>query len=703
MSPRIDAADKAKGRTLFAADVAPPGLCYAALVRSPVPHARITAVDVAAAASMPGVVGVFTADDMPDSTFGRRVKDIPILARGMVRFIGERVAAVVAETREQAEAAALAVDVHYQDLPAVFDAAEALSPAAPAVHDAPWSYPGAVVAESDPVNTQSHLRRGDARHVDELLNTAAHVVDRIYTTPSGHQGYLEPQACVAQVHDDGSVHVWASDKSPYRVRDEVAACLRLNKSDIVLHPVAIGGDFGGKGLIGDVPVCVQLARLTGRPVKLALRYAEDLTAVSPRHPATMRVRVGCDRTGRLVALSFDALLDGGAYAGFKPRADVDLHGLVDAGSPYRIPAVYSEARIAYTNSVPRGHMRAPGAPQATFAVESALDELAFQMGMPPVELRRRNLLHDGDANIHGIKWAQCRGQDTLDAAIREASTPCPPPPPGWLTGRGVGVYDRRTTRAVRTSLRLVTEPDGGIRAEVAVPETGTGSHTVARRILAAGLGVPVDTVRVVHVPTHELPYDRGAGGSRVTVGLGSAATAAVAAWADRGDRNAVTVDVDEDLGVDVTSYCVQVADVAVDPDTGQVRVLRLVSAVDVAEVLNPVAHSMQLDGGTAMGYGFACLEDLHVEEGQVWSGTLGEFKLPSVRDLPPLQTVLVPGGRGVGPLNIKAAGELTNAATAAAIANAVAAATNVRIRSLPIRAEAVWAALKQDRTTEGHQ
>lgn len=696
MSPRLDAVDKARGRTLFAADTMLPGMCHAALVRSPVPHARIGRLDLAAARSAPGVIGVFSAHDVASATFGRRVRDIPILARGKVRFIGERVVAVVAETRELAEEAALQVEIEYEELPAALSAPEALAPNAPAVHDSPWDYPGAVVTKADPVNLQSHVARGDPRRAEALLAAAAHVVDRTYTTPAGHQGYLEPQACVASVDTDGAVHVWASDKSPYRVREALAACLQLDKSRVIVHPVAIGGDFGGKGLIGEIPLCVELARLTRRPVKLALRYSEDLTATSPRHTMALRVRTGCDQDGRLQALRVDAVVDGGAYAGFKPRANVDLSGLLDAGSPYRIAAAYTDARIAYTNSVPRGHMRAPAAPQATFAVESALDELALEAGFAPVELRRRNLLGDGEPNIHGITWAQCRGLETLEAALEAASVPCPAPA-GWLTGAGIGIYDRRTTRAARTSLRLVAEAVGGIRAEVAVPETGTGSHTVARRILADALGLPEEAVRVVHVPTHQLPYDRGAGGSRVSVGLGSVVAAAVKAWGDRGDRDAVTVEVDEDMGVDVTSYCVQVADVAVAPDTGTVRVLRLVTAVDVAEVLNSVAHSMQLDGGTAMGYGFACLEDLHVQAGQVWSGTLGEFKLPSIRDLPALRTVLVPGGRGVGPLNIKAAGELSNVPTAAAIANAVAAACGVRIRSLPLRAEAVWTALHQER------
>jgi CO/xanthine dehydrogenase Mo-binding subunit len=691
VGPRLDAADKVRGVTRYTADVSLAGMCHVALVRSPLPHAEIAGIDTGQAGAAPGVVGVFTAEDVPAATFGRRVRDIPILARGTVRFIGERVAAVVAATREQAERAAQLVDVHYRDLPAVLDAGQAVRPGAPLVHQDPGGYPGAAVTRSDQPNLQSYRRHGDRRQAERLLAQAAYAIDRVYTTPTGHHGYLEPQACVADARVDGSLHIWATDKSPYRLREELAACLAIDATTVVVHPVAIGGDFGGKGLIGDAPLCAALSRLTRRPVRLALRYSEDLTATSPRHPTRIRVRVGGDRDGHLLALHVDVLADGGAYAGFKPRQHVDLHGLVDAGSPYRIPAVYIESRIAYTNSVPRGHMRAPGGPQVTFAVESALDELATAAGVSPVDLRRHNLLRTGEPNPRGVTWAEVRGGQTLEAALA-AVAHRPAAPAGWLTGTGVAVYDRGTTRRVRTSLRLVQQ-GRLLRAEVPVPETGTGSHTALQRMLASGLGIAADRIRVVHVPTAQLPYDRGAGGSRVTVGLGRAAAAAVEAWQQRGSAQSVTVDVDDDLGVDVTSYCVQVATVAVDPQTGVVRVLDLLTALDVAEIVNPVAHQMQVDGGTAMGYGFACLEDLQVEAGQVWSGHLGEFKIPSIRDLPPLRTVLVAGGRGVGALNLKAVGELTIAPTAAAIANAVAAACGVRIRSLPIRAETVWALL----------
>lgn len=685
---RADARAKATGSLAYVADVRLKGMVHAALVRSPLPHARVGGIEVGAALACAGVIGVYSAADLPPGTWGRRVRDVPLLATGKVRFVGDPVAVVVATRREEAEAAAALVDVSYEELPAVFDPAAALEPGAPLLHDVAWSYPGSVVSEGDPGNLQSLVVEGPPGPVEAALAAAAHVVEATYTTPAGHQGYLEPQGCIARAGEDGTVEVWAANKSPYRLRTHVADCLGLDPARIVVNPLPLGGDFGGKGAPMGVPLCVALARIVGRPVRLVLRYSEDLAAANPRHPSRIKVRVGAGRDGLLVGLHVDALFDGGAYAGFKPVANVGLHGAEAAGSSYRIPAVRVESRIAYTNSVPKGHARAPGAPQVTFAVESALDELAGKVGISPVEMRRRNLLLPGEANPYGATWAEARGMEVLEAALGAMERR--PVPAGWLHGWGLAVYDRATAMG-QTSLRLVPLP-GGLRAEVPFPETGTGNHTVVREALARLLGMERAGVEVVHVGTGQLPVDSGVGASRVTTTLSEAAERAAAAWAAREGPGPVEVRVDA-AGVALTSYCVQVAQVAVDPGSGAVRVLEVLSAIDVAQVVHPAGHRMQVDGGAAMGYGFACLEDLEVEGGQVWAGNLGEFKLPSARDVPAWETVLVPGSIGVGVLDVKPVGELANVPTAAAIANAVAAATGVRLRDLPIRAESVYEAL----------
>lgn len=662
--PRIDALEKVSGRAAFVADVSLPGMYHAAVARSQFPHARLSRVDCSDALGMPGVIAAVAGHDLPARLYGRRVRDVPVLARDEVRFIGERVAAVVAQTREQAERAAAKVAVEYDELPAVLDPTAATE--FQAVHES-----------------------GSEAAVEDALARASHILDETYTTPSGHHGYIEPQACVAHAHSDGRIEIWMTNKSPYRLRDQLAACFEIEPSLITIHPVAIGGDFGGKGSPMDAPLCIELSRLTGRPVKLVQRYWEDLVATNPRHAARIRVRAGCDSAGVLVAMHVDALLDGGAYAGFKPRPGVTLHGLEEPGGAYRIPHGFARQRIAYTHTVPRGHMRAPGSPQATFAIESALDELAAKVGIEPAEMRRRNLVRSGETNVWGITWQESRGHATLDAALRAFEKVAAPA--GWRWGSGIAVYELRSA-AGRTSMRLIPLPEGRLKVEVAMPEPGPGGQTVAREAVSRALGIEASLIEVAQVATDGLPNDDGVGASRVTGSLSFVAGKAAEALRSSGGEP-VVVSSQPDEAPPVTSFCVQIAQVAVDPESGQVRVLEVLSAVDVAEILNPAAHRQQIDGGAAMGFGFACLEDVDMREGRVWAANLGEFRIPSAEDVPRWKTVLVPGARGVGPLNVKSAGEVSNSPTAGAIANAVAAAGGVRIRDLPITAEKLYRAL----------
>ena len=689
---RVDARAKLTGQGLYAADVELPGMHHVAVVRSHVPRGRIVAVDCRAALATAGVTGVFTGRDIGLMLYGRRVRDVPVLAVDEVRFVGERVAAVVAESRSAAEKAAATVILEVEELPSTLDAEQALTPGSPMVHETPWAYPGAVVSEADPHHLQSRVRHGRLDEVERRLAASGHVVDHVYSFASGHQGYLEPQTCVASVDSEGTAHVWMANKSPYRLRAQLAACLDMPPERIVIHPVAVGGDFGGKGSPMDAPLCVELARRTGRPVKLVQRYDEDLTSANPRHSGRIRVRAGCDSDGRLTALSADALFDGGAYAGFKPIATVSLHGLTDIGRSYRIPVAAVDIRIAYTNTVPRGHMRAPGAPEAVFAFESALDELAGKAGVSPAEIRRRNLLRTGEANPWGETWVESRGLETLEAALA-AYRPLDVDK-GWRHGCGIAVYDRPTTTG-KTSLRLMPRGEG-VLVEVPMPETGTGVHTVVREGLARALAIEPGLVEVRHVSTAALPHDDGVGGSRVTAALSRAVAQAAAAFTSGGSDQPVMVVVEPGDAPHVTAFCVQIAQVAVDPGSGQVRVLEILSAVDVAEVVNPRAHRLQIEGGAAMGYGLACLEDLVMREGRVWAANLGEFRIPSTVDVPVWRTVLVDGARGVGALRVKSVGELANVPTAAAIAGAVADAVGVRARDLPITAEKVYALLHSE-------
>jgi CO/xanthine dehydrogenase Mo-binding subunit len=591
----------------------------------------------------------------------------------------------------RAEEAAGLVDVTYRELPAVLDPVAALQPSAARVHDAPWSYDGAVVSAGDPANLQSQIITGSLETASAVLARAAHQVSRSYRTPAGHQGYLEPQCWTAVPSESGGVIIEGTAKAPYRLRDQVARTLGKPAELVHVEPVPIGGDFGGKGGVVDATLCAALALWAGQPVRLALRSSDDLTATDARHPALIDVQLGCDEHGQLSAMIVDALFDGGAYAAVKPIPSVNLHGMAEAAVGYRLQAHAVRSRIAYTNRIPKGHMRAPGAPQVIFAIESAVDELAGQAGIPPAELRRRSLLADGDHDAYGHPWPEARGTVTLSAAL--GCPPRVPAPSGWKSGQGLAVYARATSPPAATSLRLVPGADGDFAVEVPFPETGTGSHTLVRNEVAEALGVGIDRVRVRQVSSSSLPYDPGVGASRVTVGLTAAVRELVAAWRDSAGTGPVTVQTEPGSGQPALSYCVQVARVAVDPDTGQVRLQELVTAVDVAAILRRASHQLQLDGGAVMGFGFACLEDLLDEDGQVWAGSLADFRLPTAEDVPVLQTVLVEGSRGVGPANVKAVGELANVPVAAALANAVADAVGIRVRSVPVTAERVYRAL----------
>ncbi len=687
---RVDAESKATGRSRYVADISLPNMVYAAVARSTSAHAKIKKIDTSVAEACPGVIGVFTAKDISQILYGRNLIDTPILANEKVRFIGERVAAVVANSRKEAEDAAAMIEIDYEPLEAVYTAREAIKEGAPVIHPDTLSYKGSIAKPENSPNMIWLGHKGDKLAAELALETSAFTVEHSYRAHGVHQGYLEPQACIADFQSPENVRIWLTNKAPYRVRNMVGDCLGIEPENIVLQPITLGGDFGGKGSPQDAPLCTALSQKVGRPVKMVLHYSEDLTAGNPRHAVDLDIRLGADAEGNLTAAMVIGYLNAGAYGSFTPSAKGPA-GATQLSS-YRVPAFYSESNRVYTNTVPRGNMRAPGASQGTFAIESAMDELAHKIGMDPIEFRRKNLLVEGDKDTDGEHWIEHRGHEVLDAALA-AFTPVEAPP-GWLYGRGMSVYSRHTTSAASTSIRITPVDDGCIRVETPLIETGTGSHTVLRQLLADQLGMPSAKIEVVGVATDELPRDAGAGGSRVTAGLATVVDVAAKAWMNRLRDEPIVAEVDGDSGVHIGSYIVQIAQVAVDPDTGQFKILEFMNAIDVAAIINPLAHQMQIDGGALMGIGCATLENLDEQQGQVWNANLGEYKLSSARDAPPFKTVLVPGGIGIGTANVKNIGESTTPPVGACLANAIFDATKRRIRDLPLTAEKIYEAMR---------
>lgn len=715
--PRIEGPEKVTGRAQYAADISLPGMLWGKILRSPVPHARIKSIDGSRARRLPGVHAVVTGRDVPGHYMGKILRDMPVLCWDRVRYVGDRVAAVAAESPEIAEEAIRLVEVKYEELPAVFDPLEALEPTAPQLHDNVAAYDGFPFERraDDLHNGQTRLfwTKGD---VERGLREADLVLEHTFRIPSRHQGYLEPYASVMAIDDDGRVQAWCSSKAPFRARIQLAKAVSIPEEKIKVNVVCVGGDFGGKGDARDLPIAYFLAKQSGRPVKIIMTYGEELTASNPTHPTVITIQSGVNRDGRLVARWVRCVHASGAYGALKPNAALSTWHYV--GGAYRVPHTSFEFLQVYTNTVPGGYFRAPGAHQYTFALESHTDLIAKELGLDPVEFRMRNILSEGEEDAVGNKLRGFKAREVLQAALKavgwregrlaealEAGGGDDHPGPfeslrehPTLRGRGVALFGRQIGGGAGGAI-LTAEADGTYTVISPTFDVGTGTHTIVRQMVAKEMGVPLDRVHVHVGDTDSAPFDEGPRASRVTYTEGGAVLKACGEMRERlsNERLPVTVTVQHDAPQqhDVMYFSAQVAEVEVDRDTGRVKVHRVVSAHEVGTIINPVTHQGQIDGGFATGYGLAMTEELVSEEGRITNGNLGDYKLPTVADLPPLETVLVPSPGGTGPYEAKAIGELANNATAAAIANAVADAAGARLFELPLTADRIYRALKE--------
>ncbi len=729
--PRLEGPDKVTGRARYTADVTLPGTLWGKVLRSPHPHARIVRVDATAARQVPGVRAVITGQDVQGHYVGKTLRDMPVLCWDRVRFVGDRVAAVAADTPEAADAALDAIEVEYEVLPAVFNPLEAMQPDAPLLHDDVTAYDGApkqwLAPDVHNGVTRLAWSKGD---VEQGFREADLVLEHTFWVPARHEGYIEPHACLVAIDPDERIQVWISAKAPFRVRTQLAKAIGVPEERILVHTIQVGGDFGGKGDAVDAPIAYFLARAAGAPVKLVLTYAEDLTASNPSHPTAITIRSGVMRDGRIVARTARTVHASGAYAALKPNAALSTWHYV--GGCYRVANASFEFLQVATNTVPGGYFRAPGAHQFTFALESHTDLIAQALGVDPAEYRRQHVIAEGEEDAVGNHMRGIKARQVLEAALQAADWGAPKR--ALHTGRGIALFGRQIGGGAGGAV-LTAEPDGSLTLLSPTIDQGCGTHTIARQLVAAEWGVPLEQVRVVVGDTDTAPYDEGPRASRVTYTEGQAVLRAcrelrarlvehaaellycreaevayadgaftgngrslplaeVAARAGRGRPVTVTVAHDAPHVEDVSYFSAQIAEVTVDPETGQVRVDRLVTAHDVGTIINPMLHQGQIDGGVATGLGLALTEELVMEDGRITTANLGEYKLPSAADMPPLETVLVASGGGTGPYEAKAIGEFANNSPPAAIANAVADAVGVRLFELPITAERVYRALR---------
>jgi CO/xanthine dehydrogenase Mo-binding subunit len=725
---RPDGVDKVTGTGRYAADFGLPGMLWGKALHSPYAHARILKIDTSAAKALPGVHAVVTANDIQFGPWGRAIKDIPVLAQDRVRFIGERVAAVAADDEDIAQAALDLIDVEYEELPAVFDVMNAIKDGAPLLHPDFPSYTGGRPLDK-PTNVYSSAvnEKGD---LEAGFAAADVIVKNTYTLSRQHQAYLEPQTVAMSVEGD-MVQVWACSKAPYDSRNALAVAIEVPAENVVFNHSYIGGDFGGKASTANLPICYFLAKAAGRPVLMVQEYIEEFMAGNPRHSAVIKLKTGVKRDGTITAHQAHAYVNSGAYAGYKPNGIIGGAMRAACGGPYRMQNVRLESSEVYTNTVPCGHMRSPGEPQGVFAAESHIDEVARAIGMDPLEFRLRNVIRDGDETPMGQLHPDLRGYETLVAAAEAAEYSRPRP---QNVGIGIAMCDRAPVGGEGT-MTITLDADGSVVIGTAIFDQGTGTYATQRQIVAEELGVDPTRIEFEYWPTGRVNHDAGVGGMRATrvnslLAYEAAqdtkrALLAVAAetlgWPVdrlvlRGDEvrrtdqeEAITWTdliakagrpvignghVNEQGRSEITCFAVQVAEVEVDLETGEVKLLNFTTAHDTGQIINPIGHQGQINGGLVQGIGFAMMEELQIEDGRITTLSFGDYKIPTARDIPPLKTVVLSAESGIGPYHIKGIGETPNTPTAAAIANAVQAACGVRIRDLPITSEKVYRALR---------
>jgi CO/xanthine dehydrogenase Mo-binding subunit len=558
------------------------------------------------------------------------------------------------------------------------------------------------------------------------------IVEGTYKTPVVHHAYLEPNSSLVWIDEEERIQVWASNKTPYDLRRQLSDALDVNEDQIIVNAAFIGGDFGGKGSPMDVPLCYFLAKHSGQPVLMVMDYVEEFMAGDPRHASITRFKTGVKNDGSMTAHQAEVIFNSGAYGGFKPA--VNLPGAMSAGGLYKVPHAKIESKLVYTHTIHGGHMRSPGEPQTSFAMESHIDEIAYKLGISPLDYRRQNLIEEGDSMASGLTFHDVRIRETLEAAV-DASEYLKPKPPH--VGRGIGVGERPAGGG-QGQTSVVMDPNGGVTLYTVLFDQGSGANTSLRQIVAEELGLPMDRIQYVVGTTAAAPYDSGLGAARATriesdstnkavVEVREKVTrlgAEIMGWAEErtvligenlvnqesgetvpwkdvlqriGDAVTGTGSVDDMSHPHSTGFVAQIAEVSVDPETGQVKLLNFTTAHDVGTVLNPIGHQGQINGGVIMGVGFGLMEELKTEDGRVSTLSFGDVKVPTIADIPKLKTVLVHSDGGSGPYNVKSIAESPNIPVAGAIANAIRDAIGLRIAELPLTAEKIYKSLKRPR------
>jgi CO/xanthine dehydrogenase Mo-binding subunit/aerobic-type carbon monoxide dehydrogenase small subunit (CoxS/CutS family) len=729
------------GREPYTMDVTPPGLLHIAVLASPHAHARITAINTSGAFEVPGVVEVFTHEDAPDVAFSTARHEVryddpddTLVFDTVVRFVGQRVAAVVADTVLAAEEACRRIEVTYDVLPAVFDPVEAMAVGAPVIHDDA----SARVGIADPARNLVAELHGSSGDVDAAVAAAAATVTGTWRTARVQHAHLETHGALAWHDEDGRLNVRTSSQVPFLVRDELCHIFSLRPDDVRVFTARVGGGFGGKQELLTEDLVTLAALRTRRPVSYEFSRSDQFTKAPCRHPMTVDVTVAADADGTLTALAVDVVSDAGAYGNHS--AGVMFHGCGESVAVYRCANKRVDARAVYTNNIPSGAFRGYGLGQVMFGIESAMDELARKLNIDPYEFRRRNVVVPGDpfVDAHVEDGDLLYGSYGLDQCIDlvdEAMTSDGglDAPEGWSVGTGMAVAMIATIppRGHRADASIELRSDGTYLARVGTAEFGNGTTTVHTQIAASELGTSVENIVVAQSDTDATTYDTGAFGSAGTVVAGKALLLAATTLKSRlltlasemtgeshgtltatsvrfGSSEVALSDVLAHAGGSLIeigrhdgsprsiAFNVQGFRVAVDPATGRVKILRSVQSADAGTVMNPAQCRGQVEGGVAQAIGTALYEDIRTDDtGAVTTTTLRNYHIPQFSDVPRTEVLFADTYDSIGPLGAKSMSESPYNPVAPALANAIRDATGVRLHSLPMSADRLWRALQE--------
>ena len=749
--PKLENQEKVLGKAEYIADMIRPNMVHAAVLGSPHAHARILGYDLNEALKAPGVVAILTGDDVGDGRMGAFIKDEHAIAKYRVRYVGEPVAAVAAETERQAHAAAALIKVDYEALSAVLSPEEGLAEGAPILHPDVEDYIKVFDAGSEGnLVSRTTLVEGDP---DQAFSKAEIIVEGSYTTQAQAHVSIEPCGALAETDGNGKIRLWSANQSVFRVQANVCESLQLPMSKVRSMTPRIGAGFGNKMEAHIQPITVALAMKCHRPVKLILSREEDFEIVRARHPYQIYMKTGAMRDGTLVARVCEVLSDCGAYADDSPG--VLGYSLLMARGPYNIPNVRCEGKLVYTNKIRFGAFRGFGNPQVTFAGEQQIDEIAKEAGIDPIKIRRRNMLAEGEPWFLGQE-VRSSGLAACIDAVEAASN--------WKTS-GMSVRSNRGCRKamgvavtahisglLSTGAIVRLLEDGCVVLNTGAVDIGQGSDTVLAQICAETLKMPLDQVTVASPDTDGSPYNWGTTASRVTYTTGRAVKAAAEKVASKIKQHAAEifecsieklelregglvglVDSSEALSfsaisgrahwavggpiigeasicyeratadpkravvlglpfarIGVMSFGALVVEVEIDEITGHVRVSRAWSALDVGRAINPTLVEVQIEGALLQGLGYALFEEMVWDGGRLSNPTLMDYKVPTIAEMPDeIDSIIVESPEPDGPFGAKGAGEIGINAVAPAIANAIHEATGARHYHLPMTSERV--------------